>query len=234
MAYQSSGTSNKARKSKPSPMIKKTDKTAEEAKLEENARKLQQINDAHPEKRHWAGFTQAEASLKYSELYALGHFLKSNYYVKFAPYNDNLNSLPLFFDELSTYLVTQTNIPIIDAEFEDNKVGAYYTAALSGMRVPDIQLIILETNDARILNSLMMIRDAIANPDGTFNPPASYALEITMGLFSKDYGYEMTSVEQNFLVAPTQASLDALNARGFSEILDIPITFKVLKPYQWK
>lgn len=181
----------------------------------------------------WAGFSNAEAMLRYKELYSLGHYLKANYWVKFAPHNDNLKNLPILKDDLAGFLVTETSLPLIDAEFDENKVGAYYSNIFTGMREPDIQMTILETSDNRIIKSLMSIRNAMINLDGTINPPARYAIEITIGLFSKELGFQSIAADRTFLVAPTQASLDGLASKGF-EILDIPISFKVLKPYQWK
>lgn len=213
--------------------LNKKGQTVEEAVLNQQAEDLSSQSTELAEMRQWAGFSNAEAMLRYKELYSLGHYLKAHYWVKFAPCNDNLVGLPLFADDLAGFLVTETSLPLLDAEFEENKVGAYYSNVLSGMREPDIQMTILETNDNRIINSLMSIRQAMVNPDGTINPPADYAMEVTIGLFSKKLGFQSTAADRTFLVAPTQASLDGLSSKGF-EILDLPVSFKVLKPYQWK
>ncbi|WP_111857833.1 hypothetical protein [Acinetobacter sp. CFCC 10889] len=213
--------------------LNKKGQTVEEAVLNQQAEDLSSQTTEQVQMQQWAGFSNAEAMLRYKELYSLGHYLKAHYWVKFAPCNDNLIGLPLFTDDLAGFLVTETSLPLIDAEFEENKVGAYYSNVFTGIREPDIQMTILETNDNRIINSLMVIRQAMVNDDGTINPPADYAMEITIGLFSKKFGFQSTAAERNFIVAPTQASLDGLTSKSF-EILDVPISFKVLKPYQWK
>ncbi|AWL27155.1 hypothetical protein DJ533_00275 (plasmid) [Acinetobacter defluvii] len=213
--------------------LNKKGQTVEEAVLNKQAEDLSSQTVEQVELRQWSGFSNAEAIIRYKELYSLGHFMKAHYWVKFAPYNDNLVGLPLFADDLAGFLVTETSLPLLDAEFDENKVGAYYSNTFTGMREPDIQMTLLDTSDSRIINSLMQIRKAMINDDGTINPPATYAMEISIGLFSKKFGFQVTAAERNFIVAPTQSSLDGLTSKSF-EILDVPISFKVLKPYQWK
>jgi hypothetical protein len=216
-------------------------KTELENRVHTYKEKLETISVKASEKRMWAGHTAAEASQLYSELYELGSFVKAHYYVIFEPYMENETQyLPLFFDKLSGYLVTETNLPILEAEYEETKVSGFYINSLSAMRHPDLQMTFLETADCRIFNSLRDLKERMINEDGTLNPPSTYAMYITIGMFSRTYGLPQYSknpenyprLESKFLVAPLQSSLDGLTSQSF-EGLDVPISFKILRPTHW-
>ena len=214
-------------------------KTQLKSRVDQYKQKLNTISVKASEKRLWAGHTASEAAQLYSELYALGSFVKANYYVIFEAYRDNdTDGLPLLsIDGLSGYLVTETNLPILEAEFDETKVAGFYINSLSAMRTPDLQMTLIETEDSRVYDSLIEWAGLMINQNGTLNPPASYAMKITVGLFSKTYGLPKYSkspeytqkIERTFLVAPSQASIDGLSSRSF-EGVEIPITFKVLRP----
>jgi hypothetical protein len=194
--------------------------------------KLETITvQASGSKKLWAGHSAAEAQQLYRELYDLGDIVSAHYFVEMNPYNDNdTKDLRFFDDQLTGYLATETNLSVIEADYEQVKVGAFYFNTLSGVQDPDIQLTLLETKDARILTSFMQWREMMVNNDGTLNPPASYAMEITVGLFSRELGLEDKPFDRTFLVAPTLASLDNLASNNF-ESLRVPVTLKVLRPF---
>lgn len=195
------------------------------ADLEVN-KSMAQIN------KRYFGHTAEEFKQLYEDLYGLGQILSANYFVKFEAYrNNSTQNLPFMQDGLTPYLVTETNLPILQAEFETIKVATMQINHLTGISEPDLQMTILETADGRIINSLLDWRDLMVNDDGTVNPPASYAMRVTVGLFSKDFGLDYKPVERQYLVGPSLASLDALNANGVSELAQIPLTLSVLRNF---
>lgn len=179
----------------------------------------------------WFGFSNEDWVAKYTELYALGQILSCNYFVTFEPYNNNATAdLPLFHDGLSGFLVTETNLPLVDSVFEEVKVGIFMDSFLSGVNSPDIQMVFHETADARIMNSMMDWENMKFNGDGTINPPSSYAMRITIGVFSKTHGLDYKPFQRTFLAAPMQSEAN-FESTSSSETAKIPVTFKVLRPF---
>ncbi len=181
--------------------------------------------------RYWAGFNAAEAQQLYRELYDLGDIVTAHFFVLMKPHKDNATAnLAFFNDSLTGYLVTETNLSIIEAEYEQVKVGAFYYNTLSGFQEPDLQLTFVETKDTRILNSFLQWRELMVNDDGSLNPPASYAMEITVGLFSRELGLNYKPFEKTYLVAPTLNAIDNLVSNNY-ESLRVPAALKVLRPF---
>ncbi|MDR6630380.1 hypothetical protein J2X86_002435 [Acinetobacter lwoffii] len=182
-------------------------------------------------KRHF-GHAADEFQQLYVELHDLGQILNCNYFVKFQAYRNNATKgLPIVSQANCRYLVTETNLPIIQAEFEQVKAGPFQISHLTGMTEPDLQLTFLETAQAWICNSMLAWGQLMVNEDGTVNPPASYAVRMTVGLFSKDLGLDFKPVERTWIVAPNLASIDALSANGVSELAYVPATFTVLRNF---
>ncbi len=179
----------------------------------------------------WHGHTVQDAKELYASLYDLRQILSSNYFVNFEAYENNATlNAPIFDDDLTGYLATETNLPILDAEFEAVQIGAFQENHLVGFNNTDIQMTFLETGGYRILNSMLHIKDLMVNSDGTINPPASYAMWLSVGVFSREYGLSNT-FDRRFLVAPTLASVEALTAEGVSEVMKVPVTWKVLRNF---
>ncbi len=182
--------------------------------------------------KRWFGHSADEFKQLHADLYNLGQILTANYFVTFEVYNDNAASvLPIFDDGLSGYLATETNIPLIQAEFEQVKIGPFQANHLTGISEPDLQLNFLETADGRFANSALIWRDLMVNRDGTVNPPASYAVLITVGMFSKDFGLDDRPIQRSLLVAPNLSSIDGSNANGVSEVSQTPFSFTVLRNF---
>lgn len=188
--------------------------------------------NASPDKRFWGGLSAAEANQVLLELYEIGDIVKAHYVVTFAPYNGNATkSLPIFEDTLTPFLVTETNLPVVSAAYNEVQVGGFFYRSLQSMIEPDLQMTLIETRSARILTSMLLWRELAENSDGTFNPPASYALECTIGLFTREGGRANTSFERKFLVGPNLAAIDDLAAREFSSA-EIPLTLTPLRPHE--
>ena len=197
-----------------------------------DAERLETIKITAGKNKRYFGPSAEEFKQLAEDLYSLGQILSANYFVKFEAYRNNgTRLLPILHDSLTPYLCTETNLPVIQAEFETVKVGTMQINSLAGMSEPDLQLTMLETADGRIINSLLDWRDLMVNPDGTVNPPASYAMYVTIGLFSKDFGLDEKPVQRRWIVAPSMASLDSLNANGVSELAQVPITLSVLRNF---
>lgn len=188
-------------------------------------------SEAQVSKRYF-GHTAEDFKQLHNDLRGLGQILNANYFVIFEAYNGNgTKNLPILQDGLTGYLVTETNLPILQAEFEAVKLGTMQASHLSGISEPDLQMNLLETADGRITNSFLDWRDLMVNEDGTVNPPASYAMRVSVGLFSKDLGLDEKPVARTWIVAPSLASIDGLNANGVSELAQIPTTLTVLRNF---
>lgn len=189
------------------------------------------VTQAQIDKRYF-GHTAEDFKQLHQDLYSLDQILSANYFVKFEAYNENsTQNLPIFQDDLTGYLATETNLPLIQAEFEQVKIGTFQASHLTGVTEPDLQLNFIETGEGRFANSLLDWRELMVNEDGTVNPPASYAVRITIGLFSKKVGLDMKPVERTWIVAPSLSSIDSLNANGVSELTYVPISFTVLRNF---
>lgn len=198
----------------------------------EVAKKLKTISLTAAQNKRWFGFTASEFQQKYQELYTQGQILNSNFFVEFEPYEENATAnMPMLSDGLSGFLVSETSLSLLQAEFEQVKVGVFQVNQLTGISEPEVQMTFIETADARFMNSVQYWRELMVNDDGTLNPPASYAVWVTVGVFSKDLGLDYKPFSRRLLVAPSVASLDALSGQGVSQALEVPFTLVVLRNF---
>lgn len=201
---------------------------------EENPNKMKKIvvTAKRMQKKPWFGFSAEEIAAKYDELYKMGQILSCNYFVNFEPYDNNATrNLALFDDDLSGFLVTETNLPLIDAQFEEVKTGSFTTKHLNGISSVDLQMNFHETSDGRIARSFLDWCGLMVNKDGTQNCPADYQMRIKVGYFGRVYGLDDQPFERSFLVAPSQAMIDGLAAASVSETLVVPGGFTVMRSY---
>jgi hypothetical protein len=54
---------------------------------------------------------------------------------------------------------------------------------------------------------------------------------LTVGIFHRQYGLDVKPISRTFLVAPSQAMIESLNANGVSEALIIPTSYVVLRDF---
>lgn len=182
--------------------------------------------------KRWFGHTASEFKQIQSDIYQLGQILTANYYVTFESYrNDNLSSIPIVGDKLYCYLATETNIPLVSANFDVIQAGALQINHFTGITLQELQINMLETAEGSICNSLLAWLSKMVNDDGSINAPATYAGRVTVGLFSKDFGLDVKPIERSFLVAPSASMISALNSTGVSEVLQIPMTLTVLREF---
>lgn len=182
--------------------------------------------------KYWFGHTAEEYKQIQKDLYDLGQILTANYFVHFEAYENNgLTSNPIFNNPNIPYLATETNIPLIQANFEQIQVGGRQIQQLTNVTEADIQLNMLETGQGDIGNGLLDWVQLMVNDDGTVNPPASYACRLTVGIFHRQYGLDVKPISRTFLVAPSQAMIESLNANGVSEALIIPTSYVVLRDF---
>lgn len=194
--------------------------------------KMETIHTQAMSNKRWFGHGVAEFKQLYSDLYDLGQILSANFYVEFEPYNNNDTAhLPLFADGLSGFLVSESNLPILQAEFEPVKIATMQHNQITAITEPELQLNFIETKDGRIMNSIIDWRDLMINPDGTVNPSASFAMWVTIGVFSKDHGLDYKPFSRRFLVAPSMASVDSLTGQGVSEVLQVPLTLQPIRNF---
>lgn len=189
------------------------------------------INQAVSNKR-WFGHSPQDAQRIINQLYGQGQILTANYFMEFSPYkNSNVKSLPMLKDSLTGYLCTEASIPVLNLTFEQVQLGMFQASRLTGSTVPEIQLTLLETADGRIINSMLQWLGMMVNKDGTVNPPATYAMRLKSGMFSKDFGLDVKPIQLGFLICPSVSNLDSLNAMAVSEVLTVPVTFQVLRTF---
>lgn len=182
--------------------------------------------------KYWFGHTAEEYKQIQQEIYDLGQILTANFFVIFEPYEDNaLSSNPIFNNQTIPYLATETNIPLVQANFEPIQVGGKQLQHLTGISEADLQLNMLETANGDISNGIVDWAKLMVNDDGTVNPPASYAGRITVGVFHRQFGLDVKPVSRTFLVAPSMSMLESLNANGVSEVLFVPMSLVVLRDF---
>lgn len=185
--------------------------------------------------KRWFGYTAEEYQQIQEEIYSVGQLLTANFFIKFESYKDGaLDDLLLFSDPTFAFLATETNIPLFQANFEQIQAGAFQINRLTGLSLIELQINMVETANGDISRSLIDWCRKMVNDDGTFNPPASYAGIITIGVFSKDYGLNpvgQNPIEQTYVIAPSASMIDSLNANGVSEVLQIPMTLTVLREF---
>lgn len=198
-----------------------------------NGNVLDVLTSTALQNKRWFGHTSAEYKQIQADIYALGQILTANFFVIFESYkNDNLESIPLVAESKTyCYLATESNIPLLNANFDVIQAGAVQINHFTGINLQELQLNMLETGDGMIANSLLAWLSKMINDDGSINPPASYAGRVTVGVFSKDFGLDVKPIQRSFIVAPSASMIDSLNSMGVSEVLQIPITLTVLREF---
>lgn len=231
---------NSAKKQAMNAAIAKKDQLLAGAVNSLNAKKNQLINSklstistvAMSHKR-WFGFSVEECQQHYQQVYSLGQILNCSFYIQIEPFEDNgTASLPLFQDNLTGFLATESSLPVINIETEQMKIGTLMLNQPTGRTEPEIQMTLAETADARILTSLIDLADMIIAPDGTMAPMADYLIWMTIGVFD-NYGLQNggISFSRRFPVYPSVSSLDGLTGKGVSEILEVPVTWVVARNF---
>lgn len=165
-----------------------------------------------------AGRDAPEAMALYRSLKDLGSLKKCHYAITLEPYLPNglvakgsqdgsIKILTDVFgdDNVLWLLVTQADWPLLQADTENTKIASFQSNRITGRQSGEINLTILETGKADILNSLKAIEDTVFNGDGTQNAPAQYAIilteylfdpsDFTVSLFSKQYLVALQTVQ---------------------------------------
>lgn len=182
--------------------------------------------------KRWFGYSAGEAQSRLKQIYNEGQLLSANYFIELSPYkNQQLKSLPMLGDTLTGLLCTEASIPVMNLSFEQVQLGMFQASRLAGSSLPEIQLTFLETGKGRIVNSLLQWCSMMVNKDGTLNAPASYAMYLKAGLFSKDFGLDVKPIQVSYLIAPSVANLDSLNSMSISEVLHVPASFQILRTF---
>ncbi|ENV14758.1 hypothetical protein F965_00104 [Acinetobacter schindleri NIPH 900] len=182
--------------------------------------------------KFWFGHTAEEYGQIQLSIYKMGQLLAANFFVTFEPlYGNRLSRNPIFKGKLIGYLATETNIPLLQANFDMAQVGGRQIQQLTSVSEPDIQLNMLETGAGDIANGILHWASLMVNKDGTVNPPASYAGRITVGVFHRELGLDVKPISRSFIVAPSMSTIESLNGQGVSEALQIPITLTVLRDF---
>lgn len=157
-----------------------------------------------------SGREAPEAMALYRNLKALGHLKKCHYAIKLEPYNPNgllaknknilILSDPFNDDNVLWLLITQADWPLLQADTENTKIASFQSNRITGRQAGDLNLTLLETGQAAILNSLTAIESTIFNEDGTQNAPAEYAIKMTAYLFDPN-DYKISLFSKEYLVA---------------------------------
>lgn len=198
-----------------------------------NGNAMEVLTSTAMQNKRWFGHSSAEYKQIQADIYDLGQILTANFYVFFESYkNNNLASVPMVNNSKTyCYLATETNIPLINANFDTIQAGAVQINHFTGIVLQELQINMLETGEGIISNSLLTWLSLMINEDGSVNPPASYAGRVTVGVFSKDFGLDVKPIQRSFLVAPSASMIDSLNSMGVSEVLQIPMTLTVLRGF---
>lgn len=179
---------------------------------------------------HWAGLSKAEMVSNYHGLNALGVQQKEYYIIRFSPYRNNgVKDIPLVKESLSGWLATSVSWPILQVDTEVKKAGNYSYSHVTGRQFPEITINMIETKSNTVLHSMVMLRNLMFNKDGTFSPPAKYAMWIEMFLYNREKGVANRTSRASALCYPTVASIDVDAADHGALIL--PITFARTRPF---
>lgn len=156
-----------------------------------------------------AGRSAPNAMSLYRNLKALGHLKKCHYAIKLEPYlrGGMLGSSDILIlsdsyddDNVLWLLVTQLDWPLLQADTENTKIASFQSNRITGRQFSDLNLTILETGRAAVLNSLEAISATIFNKDGTQNLPAQYAIKMTAYLFDPN-DFKVSLFSKEYLVA---------------------------------
>lgn len=188
-----------------------------------------------------AGRSAPNAMSLYRSLKALGHLKKCHYAIKLEPYlrdgllakNDDILILsdPFGDDNVLWLLVTQFDWPLLQADTENTKIASFQSNRITGRQAGDLNLTILETGQAAILNSLKAIEDTIFNKDGTQNAPAQYAIKMTAYLFDHN-DYKVSLFGKEYLVSLQSYQIET--SASDKEPLEVTTTWTQLGSFMRK
>lgn len=181
--------------------------------------------------RVWGGMYSHEALMKLQELSAVGFLRKSHYVVTFRPFlaDGPIGQLPIFQNEnlQAGWLVTSTDLSLVDAQSDSVQVGHYQHNYLTGNNSNEISITMLETKSADVMKSFQGIKDVMFNRDGTQGLPADYMFYVSVGVFTMNDRDDVV-FEKASLVMLQSAKID-LGASN-RDVLDVPLTFTKVYP----
>jgi hypothetical protein len=188
-----------------------------------------------------AGRSAPNAMALYRNLKALGHLKKCHYAIKLEPYNPNgllanNENILILSDQFSDdnvlwLLITQADWPLLQADTENTKIASFQSNRITGRQAGDLNLTILETGQAAILNSLTAIEGTIFNEDGTQNAPAEYAIKMTAYLFDPN-DYKVSLFSKEYLVALQSFQIET--SASDKEPLEVTTTWTQLGSFMRK
>lgn len=189
-----------------------------------------------------AGRSAPNAMALYRNLKALGHLKKCHYAIKLEPYLPNgllANNKDILIlsdpngwgDNVLWLLVTQLDWPLLQADTENTKIASFQSNRITGRQFSDLNLTILETGQAAVLNSLEAISATIFNKDGTQNLPAQYAIKMTAYLFDPN-DFKVSLFKKEYLVALQSFQIET--SASDKEPLEITTTWTQLGDFMRK
>lgn len=179
---------------------------------------------------HWAGLSKAEINAHYRNLHALGVQQKEYYIIRFKPYrNSVLRNIPIIENELSGWLATEVDWPLLNVESDSKKIGNYNLNYATGRQAPEINITMIETKDCLVMQSILQMRNTIFPQDGTFGLPSEYSLWVEMYLYGREQGIAYPKSATRALCYISQASLNTSASEGGA--LTIPLSFTPSRPF---
>ena len=183
-----------------------------------------------PEGHHWAGLSKAEINAHYKNLHALGVQQKEYYIVRFKPFrNGILRNIPLIDNELSGWLATDVSWPVLQVKKKKKKAGNYNLNYATGRQAPEINITMIETSSALVMQSIMQMRNVMFPQDGTFGLPSDYSLWVEMYLYGRENGIAYPKTACRSLCYISQATLETSASDGGG--LTVPLTFTTSRPF---
>lgn len=190
--------------------------------------------------RLFGGLSAVDAGKKIKDLKGFGHLHKCHYVVSMMPYlgssilkltnMSNLLAESLDDEKAVWYFVTQTNLPIMQADTDSVKAGSYLLNRVTGQQSPEIQMTFLDTDSGLILYAMQAAKDAKFLNNGLQRPPAQTAIWLRIGLFGRGSERSDVRFSRDFLVE-VQA-VEALNLAGNDgSPVEVQVTFMQLDPF---
>lgn len=139
----------------------------------------------------WSGMPAADAKLHYRELYALGTLSTAHFGIELRPLErDSMIAnadLPIFNPSIKLpWLAQNMDLSIFDLQTDSVQIGHYQQNFITGNTSGDMTIPFIETRNADILNSALLIKQIMLNKDGTHPPPAEYLMRLNIHIFDRN------------------------------------------------
>lgn len=139
----------------------------------------------------WSGMSPADAKRHYLELYDLGTLSTVHFGIDLQPLErDSLIAradLPIFRQTIKLpWLAQSIDLSVLDLQTDSVMLGHYTQNYITGNSSGELAIPFIETRQADILNSALLIKNIMLNKDGTQALPADYLMRLNIHIFDRN------------------------------------------------